>query len=409
MWSLFLLQTPVDMGATGRGMLCELSHATSRSLEATLNDADTLTFEIPGESWQAALIKTGQTDVILFHDDYAVQKFRVTGRSISGDENGSLQVSVTCSAYRMLLGKLIFHEADTKSWATATRQDTIAWSIIDTATHRNGEDEWHLSNGLTCATSKLRTRKGVNSAGYPVDYYVAGDVILDAIEELAEMEDGFEWCIEPDRSSTIDMFRDLKFNAWDEGARLTHTGEDYGFVLDYGGAVSTFNLDEDLADFANVIRQTGIEETSEYNSGVGTAIWRPSTKNPTSLAGFGRLEKNVDPSKSQTDGTTEVELVAEANAALARSLDSRATIDLTLTPGRWPGPQDLWVGDYARVIINEAVFPDWVPNVMRVTEMSIDINDDGGEQVSLVVGRPLDDWFTEQKTLYRRVRQLNRR
>lgn len=390
-WTLLALDTPLG----GSDQLSELSLASGRSMSFSLTEPSTLSFDLPGRHWQTSLIEPLVTDVLVYRDSYAVQRFRVTSMSVSKN-GGELRCSYTAVSYKDLLNGWMFHPAHTLYY-TATEQTAIAWDIIgDTETMTKGDIA--ITRG-TLPTASVNRTLGTSAAGDA--YFKVGARKGDAIKELASIDNGFEWDIEPDRTSTATERSGLKFNTWNAGLRQQYTPR-CPFVLDDGGNVESWTRQSAPSEYANVIYVTGKLSDGEAADNPVPVAWEPSTKNPGGAAPEGRWERMV-----QTEATSQALVDAFAAAELDRSLAYQPSWTVDIAPGRWSGPTQMWVGDTCRLMVTDG--PVDVDADARVVTITIGVSDDGGEKMSLALDRPARTYGEFRADLERRLLNLEHR
>jgi hypothetical protein len=407
-WTLLHMRSPLNT-TSGTGQYGELTVASSRSLSFTTDGPAELSFNMPGNHPQTALITPLVDDVLVFRDNDVIQRFRVVTRSLSKD-SGVLQAQFSAVSYPALLDALIMHDGDTRSWATATEQSLIAWTILNQGQVRPFGD-LAISRGTTPARSVTRVLQGTadeSTAPRPA-YFLSGTKRGDAINQLAQFDDGFEWDIEP---SETDPTRSLNFNTWNFGSRNQHTTRS-PLILDDGGSMANWSHTVTPSDYANLIRFTGAETTDENGKVKAVPIlpaWYPG-QNPTGTPPEGRWERDIN----NSDLTTQ----AAVNAAAPREYDAAhlyvPEISCTLRRGRWEGPSQLWLGDNARLIITEPVAgsPDdyiiYVDEDVRVVEINVDVDDLGAEDVSLSLNRRAFSTKRNTRRVNDRLTRLERR
>jgi hypothetical protein len=78
-----------------------------------------------------------------------------------------------------------------------------------------------------------------------------------------------------------------------------------------------------------------------------------------------------------------------------------------LKRGGWQGPDHIWLGDTVRLIIPSGRLD--VDTTARVHEVAIDIDEDGGETVTLTLGGKRPDFRRWPSAIERRLKNLERR
>lgn len=395
-WTLLVMDTPLNGGA----QRAELTMAASRSMKFSLLGPAELSFTLPGRHWQTELVEPLLSDILVYRDDYCIQRFRV----LSGDwskQGGELTASFTCQSYAALLDAFIFHEDDTRSF-TAVEQTAIAWTIINEGQLRT-QGDLGMSRGTMPGSDVIRTLDG-DWAGAEPDphYFEVGKKKGEAVRDIAGMIDGFEWDIEPDRTSAATALTDLKFNVWNEGARKQYTPR-CPFILDDGGNVSGWKKQDAPSEYANVIFAKG-----QYPTGAPSGadpppdIWEPNDEDPGGAATEGRWERAVPLSAMSQQG-----LEDQAEGELDRRLAYQPSWSVDIAPGRWTGPEEMWVGDYCRLAILDG--PIDVDADVRVVEMAITVDDEDSEAIALQLDRPARTYDEFRTDLERRLLRLEMR
>lgn len=108
-----------------------------------------------------------------------------------------------------------------------------------------------------------------------------------------------------------------------------------------------------------------------------------------------------------TDIVEQSELESKAVATLAELQQVTPSYSLSLFPGFWQGPNHIWLGDTVTVHIDSGSLYETA--TLRVTEISIDLSDDGQESVNLTVGSPAPQYLNTLMEATRRISTLERR
>lgn len=409
MWSFYLVQTPANTPASpSTGQIAELSLMQNRSMTFSLTDADTLQFSLPGRHFNTSRVEPFRTDILAYRDDYCVQRFRTIGSNLS-KSNGDLTAQFSAISYSGLLGARLFSSADTRAWITPTEQTAIAWTLISDDQSKPYGD-LAISRGLYPARAVNRVLEPDYSADViDQNYFGIGKPKIDGLSDLAGLDDGFEFTIEPDRTNRLSEFRGLHFNTWNAGERRYHTPRSE-FVLDDGGNVNSWATQVAPSDFANALYVSG-----QWPDGIATAdvpppsTWVPnSTSSPVTSADpippvpEGRWERAVSVDVASLDA-----ILPTARGALIKARNSSTEWTVTMAPGRWTGPASLWVGDTARVLVDDG--PISVDDDMRVMQVSVALDENGLENVSVALDRTPRTYGGFRDSLERRLLNLERR
>lgn len=341
----------------------ELVKANSRKLNISLLDPSTASFSLNGDSEAALHITDLVSDVRAYRNGVPLFRGRVTATNDSIDET-AYTLGVTCTDYRGLLDR---RNTDAVTY-TSTAQETIVWDLIGDAQNLNGGD-LGLTKGQWPSTGVVRDSVEVK----------AGDSVWDTITKLAQMDNGFELDITTD--NVVDLY-------WPQRGGL-----DKGVVLDYGGNVVKANGQTSHDTYANSVLEVGDQSLEPIVQDASDITDRP--------------EGRWDITFTDTDIKTGPLLTAAANGKLALYSQLRTAWTLTLKPGRWRGPEHVWVGDIVTYVVKRGRRFD--VNQARVYEIDIDIDESGQETVSITVDRPRDSDARLIKRMAKKIRYLSRR
>ena len=423
------MQTPLAT-VTGTGLVRELTKASSRQMQYSCEDQATLSFSMPGNHPETALITPLANDVLVYRDAECVQRFRVVSRKLTKSD-GQLTAQFSCVSYRGLLNAWLVQADQQRSWPrpghvppdpASTEQTAIAWTILSEAQAR-GSGSWRMTKGPNPTSSQNRTLVGSvvdgSFTGALEEYLLEGTPISEVISGLAEVENGFDWDIVPDPAAPMTQ---LKFMTWTvgDGGRNQHAGLSE-FILDDGGNVAGWDHDVTPSAYGNVMRLTGNVPTADnYTGATVDPVWVPTDKGTTTLGTLpahwveappeGRWERDVN----RSDLTTEASVAAAAGAEYDKLNTYLPTISVNLTRGRWEGLAKLWLGDKARVIITEPVVDGegWIVYVdeeARVVDIDVTVDDLGAEDVTLTLNRRAPSTSRDARNITDRLRDLERR
>lgn len=338
-WSWALGDTPA-----GSGPRRELTTATGRTVTWRLDATDTAQFSIDGAGDEISNWTRLATDLFVHREGELLHRGRV-GPELGTIQASGHQVQLTSVGYR---GWLDTHFIGSPAPVyLATAQGAIAWDLINTTQLR--------LNGNLGITDGIGT-----GAGFPRDRtdYVPGKPIGEAVSELGRVDNGFEWEIDAD----------LALNRW-----YPRRGTDNGVVLDYPGRIVQVAYTFDQGTFANVAMATGDQTTTPVAVTAGGIATDPR----------GRIERAV--------GYPSVSDQATVAAKAAYDLTQKSVIKLayrvTLRPGTWGGPADVWLGDTVHLAIKSGrVFEDQTPQ--RVVEITASPGNDGTETIQMLLAAP---------------------
>lgn len=371
------------LGPASGGHELALTEAHGRRYTARLNENSDLSFSIDGRHPQADAIGELTTDVhLLFSDSTGTQildRCRVgpTRDEVSEDEH---RVEVTALDYREVLARRILYSDDTLTY-TGVDQAEIAWALVD-ATQQRPAGHLGIDKGWT----------GTSPTGIDRDRtYEAGDSIGQRIQELSEVIDGFDWDISPVSASG------LQLDVWHP-----MRGSDRGVVLIYGGLVAHVQREVNPSDYANALRYTGAEGDEEDPGPDPVEIEAPL------LGQDGDWPQGRWDAAFGDDGLiTQATLNERAAWQLAESQVIRPVYTVRLKRGGWGGPDHIWLGDTVRLIVASGRLRVDAP--LRVHEIQLDIDEDGGETATLTLGGPRPDFRRWPSRVDRRLRDLERR
>ncbi|GAA3957732.1 hypothetical protein GCM10023085_45310 [Actinomadura viridis] len=364
------------VGPAGGGHELALTEARGRRFTARLTDPSEVSYSIDGRHPQAAAIDELTTDThVLWTPDAGQTRIVMRGRNgNTGDtlDSTSHQMDVAALDYRAVLNRRRLYSTNPLTY-TATDQAEIVWGLIS-ATQGNTAGGLGLSKGWTgtTPTGVLRDRT-----------YEAGDSVGERIQELSEVIGGFDWDVEADSASA------LQVNVY-----YPQRGVNRGVVLEYGGLIAGARREVNVGDYANAIRMTG-EETLVAQE-----------LEATDLAD--RPEGRWDAVFGDAGLTTQPALNDRALWQIAESQVVQPTYTLTLVQDAWDGPDHIWLGDWVQVVI---ISPPrlQVNDLLRVYEMQFSIGENGEEALELTVGGPKPDPRRRAAQVNRRLKNLERR
>lgn len=401
--SLALFSSPLNTPAGQTGQVTSLALASGRKLVFDVAHAATLSFSLPGRHWTTALVQVGISDVMAWWSDSTapLQRFRVTSSQIQSDTSGNINVTFTCSSYRLLAESWIFHDTDTRSW-TGIAQTDLMWNIFNGGQTKSAAN-LGVVQGLRCTTDTVRDRPASTSTATPpvtTEYYPAGKTRLQALTELEAVIGGPEWDIRP--SPTV--LSQLTLDCWTQRGTTDPT---VPLPLIAGSTVAAYTRQVDFTSYANVVREQGA--SAQGATTAAPVAYSPSTGNPTGTPPEGRWERAVSSAAIVAVGVQE-----DADGELARDIQPLPTWALTLQQGYWRGPSDLWLGDVTRLLVQVTVDDpqpgsEYLLNVdlnVRVLRVDITLDEGGGEIVTIAVGRAPITYNLFRQNLERRLALL---
>jgi hypothetical protein len=323
-----------------------LSHAVSRSMKFVLRGTSSASFTMDGTAYEAGQISELVSDLWVTRNGQCLLRGRVGPTS---DDNDGSKHSVSFSAgdYRSLLERRQLWDSDPLTYTAQDRAD-IAWNLIATTQGQPGGDL-----GIT--------RGGAGQIGMSSTItYQAGQSIGQAVTALALMDSGFDWDITPYIGST-----GMTFDVWPV------RGTSRGRALNFPGNIAKWTRQFDPGTYANAIRETGNTGLAAARVEATDIATRPEGRWDAQLGDTGLLDAGSVASRA------------------AKDLTDRQTptpvYTLTLRPGEWGGPADIWLGDTVIVDIDSGRISTQGAQY-RVMEIDVDLDENDNETVKIVTG-----------------------
>lgn len=320
--------------------LGDLGAATARKLTFVLDGSCTAAFSLPGGHPNALIVEELATDVVCGRNGVSLFRGRVQASTdtLAADSD---TVAFTCVDYRGMLDRRLFWTSSTLSFRAEDQAD-IAWQLIaDTQAEPGGA--WGVTRGNAPQTGVLRDRD-----------YAAGQPVGQALTQLGEVIDGFEWEIDPA----------LNFNLY-----YPQRGRQTGLVLTYGQAITALTQQLDPTAYANAVYYNG---DNSQTTPVETAV-------STFPVDIGRWDAQA----SNTSLVLQDSVTEAAGYELDVASQITPAFTVTLAAGAWD-PADIWVGDTVRLIVQSGRLN--VDVTRRIVQIEVTLDDDGGETVALSVG-----------------------
>ena len=326
--------------------------------------------DLVGDSPDAGYVAELLTDIHVMRGSDLLFVGRVGACQDQVDANGHV-LSVAANDYRAVLARRALITGDTLGFS-GVEQALIAWTLITYTQGRSG-GALGIARGVGQNTSTPRTMT-----------FTVGDYIGDDINQIAQLDGGFEWQIRPAGQA------DLRFDVY-----YPQQGQDNGVVLSPGDdRVVSITRTTDPSTFGNAVFETGqapaggSKPTVAYAEGIGP--------------GEDRFDKVVGSNITQTAA-----LAADAAAQLRQAQDLTPAYQIVLRAGSWGGPADIWMGDTVTVRIASGRLA--VNDRLRVAEMAFAIDANGQEQLTLTVGSLLRNYHKDIPAILRRLRYLETR
>lgn len=386
-----VFDTTTHSSVTG---LAEFVDARSRVLDLAWNTSAQLSFTVDGQSQAAAMATELTTDVMAWRYDEAQGKdilmFRgpITQSQDTLDEQSHV-VNFVAHDYLSLLTRRYVTSPTGVTW-TNLDQDTIVANLLGVAVHPmagSGADVFYPGSQLPLLPQRCNpdgTGRSALSGQVRVRTYLGGQEIGAAINDLANVINGFDYDVDPAADTTgVDWLRVFYPS---QGVLRS----DMAFI--YGSTVSGLTRSVNASDYANYVRELGNNGQSDPTQAqVYAECWSAEANNVTTdPVGLWMTSANAaDVSQGQT-------LIEQAGGSgLVTTLNGGAlgingvlqpSYTLTLRPGAYKlGYPNM--GDTVPLIINSGRLD--VNTAVRVLGLTFTVGDDGQEDVGVTLGRPV--------------------
>lgn len=395
-WRLTLHDRNFSAATWDQTILAELTTARSRQLVRTINQPMELRFTIDGRSPAAASIVELQHEVYAWRwDDQAgadVCLFR--GPIEHSQDQLSEQahvVSFVSHDYSATINRRFFLDV-TGVVLTQQDQDRIAALFVARAGGGPAPAAPYAPGSIipvgVCPVDPTGASRAL-SGTLRDRTYIGGKALGQALDELAHVQGGFDYDVlpEPRADNTLTMVDQngalSQLGAGRDALRLfwpSMGSARTDMILVYGGNIASLSRTVASNDYANHVRTLGNNGSSDPAAAqlAGTAV-------------------NADAS-STTVGWWPYADAAGSDVNQQATLDQRAagllagmgvlvpSYSLTMTPGAysWLFPR---LGDTVPLIVHSGRLD--VNTTVRVVGITYDVGDDGDEDVTLTVGRPL--------------------
>lgn len=346
--------------------LTDMAGAAGIKATFRLREPSTLEWTMRGGDPAAQEIVELGTDVMAWRNGVRLARYRVAPTTDDLDEDRH-SISYGAFDYRGVLARRAVIGGG-MSW-TGVDQAQIAWDMVGWAqnTMLVAGGDMGISRGLGQTTGRTRDRN-----------YEPGKKIGQAIDELANVIDGFDWDVSPDL--TLDIYYPAR-------------GVTRDFVAHYGATVSRLRRVVDPGDYANAVRFSGGDGTTAV-----VAIAPDIAE---------RREGRWDAQVGDPDITVQATVNERAPSTLVELDDIRPSYTATLTAGAWNGPATLWLGDTCRLVARSGRLD--VDTSARVVEIAVEVGDDGGETVAVTFDRPAPSLLRRLAAAPNRLTNLEKR
>lgn len=347
----------------------QLTEAKGRRVTLRLSEPHEASFSLDGASPDAARIEELTTDAWLFRNGVPLYRGRIGGTSDSHDGDRH-NVTVSSADYRAILGRRLLLEGDTLTY-TQVDQAQLAWNLISITQGRTG-GSLSIVRGTGQTTGVLRDRT-----------WTPGETVLHYLDLLADVSNGFDYDIAP-RGDSTEMSFDIHYPL---------RGTNRQVVLDFPGAIVSWDRQVDPGQYANSIRVSGEDTIAPATA---TAL-------NVGTADEGRWEAQVGDTTIKEAAT----LTARAQAELARAQVVTASWSVTLRRDFWGGPDHIWLGDPVTLAVKSGRLN--ALTTLRVQELGIALDDNDEATISLTLGQVPPNRRWRLRALDRRLVSLERR
>jgi hypothetical protein len=365
----------------------EITNATARQVSWYLVDAGTVSWQMDAMDPQAAMMNEGFTDLMLYRDTRLMYRGRIgssqdtlgspnTGGGSGDPDTHTVQFSAI--DYRGMLGFRLI--PDSPAWGPWNNEDQgqIAWNLIQRTQAQPGGD-WGITHGLW-TPSVQRTLP----IGDP------GSLVEGAINQIAEVDAGFEWEVDPT----------LKFNIWPIPSQGIYNqlgrGQNIGMQLTYGDNVMAALRSLDTTQYANVVRYAG----------AGSLVSNQNIVSMGLAPQFG-TEGRWETEQSDTNVTTQPMLDIAARVRLVFAYSMTPSYSMTLTHGWWD-PTQIWLGDIVTLNMQHGRLGETFS--ARVSEIDLYQGDNASEEtIVITVGRRMGSLLRRLPTQEKKLEQIAKR
>lgn len=394
----------LDAGPAGQVPVAPLATAQDRTFDFNLTEPSTCSFTIDGRSTDAAVLEELVTDVHLLRDGVPIFTGRVIATNDTLDDRKH-RTQITCTDLRGVMARRLVRTE--RNWA--------------------GYDVAYAAGELLLEAQQAPyTGLGVTVPSFPAAGSTAtrrvevGQSITSELQALQGSTDGgssvFDWDVSPGWTN-----RTARLWAPQRGRDLTGPG---GLTLQYRqarpgartAAFGTVQRQFDPSTYANtltVVGGTRREDRTVTSTDPATGqqvtetiqVEIPTT--PVTVVDDAEvaLVGSYAAIESYPDIVYQAELQAKAQSRLAELSRVSATYSFPLRAGLWQGPDTLWLGDTARVLVTSGRVQDDL--ALRVSKLTLALDSTGAERVVAVVGNPPRNRLTELRDLQRQVRNLS--
>lgn len=331
-------------------VIAAISGHTGLSYDGSVDEGETISFSLDGNTPGAEHIREMITDIVLYRENQKIFRGRVVSATDEVDAI-SHTITVNCVDYKSLLKRR--HVYSTTPNGTSLDLEELAWKLIDYSQTRG--TDWSL--GITRGSSQA---VGVTSSS-TWDYLSNIKENIDSLAKSNTAEQAtnyFEWTIDPE----------LRFKAH----RPTRGRQSPQFDASLGGTVLSFGTTFDPNSYSNYFFVSGSSGawTAKYSLDIG--------KYPG-----GVFEEVVNDSALTSVDATDA--AAFWLITFHGQLELLKSYALEIASERWGGPTELWVGDYVNLNLNSGRLKV-NSSQFRVLNLHLEVDEAGQEHLAVEVG-----------------------
>lgn len=330
----------------------ELSLEGWTDIQITENfDGVSATINIPGERTELSFVTELVTNVLLYSDKVLAYQLRIMDAEDTFNENGHT-VSLTCNSYEAILARrILFNEYSTgpPPNGLAIDQHEIAWQLISYTQQWDDIGIRKAPVGTWQASPYKQNR-----------IMERGQTIVEAINQAAEMDNGFDWWID----ANIRLHAQTK-------RRLFDTGLD----LIWGAKARSVTRSSASDTYDSVVMVAGASSETQLESGATFPPPNPATRSATSKP-FGRWERAY----VYGDLFVQADVNAKAEYHVKEASARKATYRIILEYGVWN--QTIRPGGLFSLRVRSLPRLDFRVRC-RIEELAIRIGASGEEEVEL--------------------------
>lgn len=373
----------VKAGGYASVPLIALPDATSKSFTLRLDGGGEARSDHDVSRYDAIVIEQMATDLWWRRNDVNTRRMEVIGRynadkvDIAGTDGG-LRISVSWVDYQALLEDRL---------VTTYKDPTNSESMWSKATTVNNIIAFALPNNMgidySAVSGAARVYLGVTKEPFELPLGTPIGEVMTNLQSISVTP--WEWWVEmpADAGARPKLMLTTGQRGSDKGVTL--------FDIDgHRGPIASWTMQAAADRYANAVYFQGGTGGGVYVNDPGIALYgqRDATGTDSSLAGNVKL---ID---------------AAAAVLLAKLSDRRPTFTLQLREGFWEGRHHIDVGDW--ITIHIRLGEDLISDKYRVSEINVEVDINGREQVGITVGapRPARDPRSRQSAVARLVRRL---